>query len=67
MYITRKFAKLIHTLSKSAKQSWRLIHEALYNIYKGAILPLLLNGASVWTEAMGKNATKQYKTEYRAS
>jgi hypothetical protein len=41
MYISRKCTKLIHALSKPAKQCWGLSHEALYTIYKGAILPLL--------------------------
>jgi len=43
--------KLIHSLSKSAKLSWGLKHEAPKTTYKGAILPLLLYGAPVWIEA----------------
>ena len=42
----------IYILSKSAKLTWGLNHEALQTIYKGAILPLLLYGAPVWAEAM---------------
>ena len=47
-----KCAKLIFSLSKSAKIHWGLKHEALITIYKGAILPLLLYGAPVWIEAL---------------
>jgi len=54
MYISGKCGKLIHTLSKSAKQIWRLSHEALYTTYKVAILPLLLYGAPEWVEALVK-------------
>jgi len=39
-------------LSKSAKITWELKHEAFKTIYKGAIVPILLYGAPVWTEAM---------------
>jgi hypothetical protein len=60
MYISRKCKQLIYALSKSAKQNWGLSHEALYTIYKGAILQLLLYGAPVWIEALEKDATKQY-------
>jgi hypothetical protein len=42
MYMSSKCTKLIHALSKSAKQSWGLSHEALHTIYKGAISPPLL-------------------------
>jgi hypothetical protein len=51
-YTAERCAKLIHSLSKSAKVSWGLKHGALQIIYKGAILPLLLYGAPVWIEAM---------------
>jgi len=51
-YPAEKCSKLIYSLSKSAKVSWGLKHEALKTIYKGAILPLLLYGAPVWTEGM---------------
>jgi len=50
-YAAEKYTKLIYSLSKSAKVSWGLKNEALKTIYKGAILPLLLYGAPVWTEA----------------
>jgi len=51
-YAAEKCTKLIHSLSKSAKVTWGLKHEALRTIYKGAILPFLLYGAPVWTETM---------------
>jgi hypothetical protein len=51
-YAAERCTKLIHSLSKSAKISWVLKHEALKIIYKVAILPLLLYGAPVWIEAM---------------
>jgi len=51
-YAAERCTKLIHSLSKSAKVSWRFKHEALKTIYKGAILPLLLYGAPVCIEAM---------------
>jgi len=51
-YAAERSSKLIHSLSKSAKLTWGLNHEALQAIYKGAILPLLLYGAPVWAEAM---------------
>jgi len=51
-YTAERSAKLIHSLSKSAKLTWGLKHEALQTIYTGAILPLLLYGAPVWIDAM---------------
>ena len=45
-------AERSHSLSKSAKLTCGLHHEAQQTIYKGAILPLLLYGAPVWVEAM---------------
>ena len=58
MYISSKCTILIHALSKSAKQRWGLSHEALYSIYKGAILPLLLYGALICIEALEKECNK---------
>ena len=58
LYVSNKCTKLIHALSKSAKQQWGLRHAALYTIYKGAILPLLLLGAPVWIEALDKESNK---------
>jgi hypothetical protein len=51
-YAAEKCTKLIYSLSKSAKISWGLKYEALKTMYKGVILPPLLYGAPVWTEAM---------------
>jgi len=51
-YEAERSSKLIHSLSKSAKLTWGLHHEALQTIYKEAILPLLLYGAPVWAEAI---------------
>ena len=51
-YAAEKCTKLIYSLSKSAKVTWVLKNEALKTIYKGAILPLLLYGEPIWTEAM---------------
>ena len=59
MHTASKCTKLIHALSKSAKHSWGLSHEALYTIYKEAILPLLLYGAPVWIEALEKECNKK--------
>jgi len=50
-YAANKCAKLIDSLLISAKIPWRLKHEALNTIYKGAILSLLLYGAPIWIEA----------------
>jgi len=58
MHISSKCNKLIHALSKSAKQSWGPSHAALHNTYKGAILPLLLYGAPVCIEALKKECNK---------
>jgi hypothetical protein len=58
MYVSNKCTKLIHALSKSAGQRLGLSHAALYTIYKGEILPLLLYGAPVWIEALDKECNK---------
>jgi len=52
IYIEEKFSKLIFSLSRSAKITWRLKHEALKTIYTGGILPLLLYGAPVWKSVL---------------
>jgi len=57
-YAAERCTKLIHSLAKSAKISWELMHEAPKIIYKGAVLPLLLYGAPVWREAMTKELNK---------
>jgi len=51
-YAAERCATLIHSLSRLAKVTWGIKHEALKTIYKGAILPLLLYGAPVWIDAM---------------
>jgi len=64
-YAADKCAKLIFSLSKSAKISWGLKHEVPKTIYKGAILPLLLYGAPVWIEATkyGYNRRKYIRVQ----
>ena len=47
--------KLIHSLSKLAKISWGLQHEALQTIYEGTVL----YGAPVWIEAMQYEQNRQ--------
>jgi len=51
-YAAERSSKLIHSISKSAKLTWGLNHNALQTINKGAVLPLLLYGAPVWAKAM---------------
>ena len=57
-YIEEKCTKLIFLLSKSAKITRRLKHEALKIIYIGGILPLLLYGATVWKSVLNKHCYK---------
>ena len=59
-YITDKCSRLIFALSKSAKLTWGLGHEALKTIYTGAILPLLQYGAPIWINTLAKAS---YKTK----
>ena len=47
-YMEEKCLKLIFALSRSAKVTWGLRHDALKTIYTGGILPLMLYGAPVW-------------------
>jgi hypothetical protein len=47
-HVEKKCTKLIFTLSKSAKVTRGLKHEALKTMYTGGILPLILHGAPVW-------------------
>ena len=51
-YAAERSSKLIHSLSKSAKLTWGLRHEALQDYIQRAILRLLLYFAPVWAEAM---------------
>ena len=55
-----KCTKLIFILSKSAKITWGLKHEALKTVYTGGILPLLLFGAPVWKSVLNVSC---YKTK----
>jgi hypothetical protein len=58
VYISGKCTKLIHTLSKPAKQSWGLRRGTLYTVHKGAILQLLLYGAPVRIESLEEECNK---------
>lgn len=58
-YVAERCTKCIHNLSRSAKLTWGLKHEALKTIYKGAILPLLLYGALVWIDTMRYEHNRQ--------
>lgn len=57
-YVEEKCTKLIFSLSKSAKITWGLKHEALNLIYTEGILPLLLYGAPVWKSVLNKSCYK---------
>jgi len=57
-YVEEKCKKLIFTLSKSAKISWGLKHEALKTIYTGGILPLIVYGAPAWESVLDKACYK---------
>ena len=57
-YAEGKYTKLIFTLSKSAKVTWGLKHEALKTIYTGGILPLILYGAPAWKSVMNISCYK---------
>jgi hypothetical protein len=57
-YVGEKCTKLIFSLSKLAKVTWGLKHEALKTIYTGEILPLILYGASVWKSVLGNTFYK---------
>jgi len=51
-HTTNKCAKIIYSLSKSAKIHYGFKHETLILIYKVTILPLLLYGAPVWVDVL---------------
>jgi hypothetical protein len=57
-HMEEKCAKLISALSKSAKVTWGLKHEALKIIYSGGILPLILYGAPVWKSVLDNTIYK---------
>jgi hypothetical protein len=64
-YITDRCTKSINALSKSARISWGLNHEAQKILYTGAILPQLLYAAPVWIDSMKKeyNRTKYIRVQ----
>jgi hypothetical protein len=53
-YVEEKCLKLIYILSKSAKVTWGLKHEALKTIYTGGILPPILYGIPVCKKYPGQ-------------
>jgi hypothetical protein len=57
-YVEEKGRKLIFTLSKSAKVTRGLKHEALKTICTGRILPLILCGAPAWKSALDNTCYK---------
>ena len=57
-YIEEKCTKLIFSLSKSAKKTWGLKHEACETIYTGGMLTLLLYGAPIWKSVLNKHCYK---------
>jgi hypothetical protein len=57
-YISDRCTKLINALSKSARISWGLRHEALRTIYDGGIVPQMLYAAPVWIESINKECNK---------
>jgi hypothetical protein len=66
-YIAENSTKLIYMLGKSAKLQLGLGHKSLKTIYEGALIPLLMNGAPVWEEAVFKKKKETYACcrEYR--
>jgi hypothetical protein len=57
-YMEEMCLKLIFALSRSAKVTWGLRHEALKTIYTGGILPLMLYGAPVRGNVMNRSCYK---------
>ena len=66
-YTTDRCTKLINALSKSARISWGLRHEALKIMYNGAILPQLLYTAPVWIESMKRKYNRANTLGYKDS
>jgi len=58
-YAAERCTKLIHNLPRSARMTWGQKNEAVAIMYKGAILPLLMNGAPIWCEAMKYEHNRQ--------
>jgi len=57
-YMEGKSLTLIFALSRSAKVTCGLGHEALKVIYTGGILPLMLYGAPVWKNVLNRSCCK---------
>ena len=51
-YAAERSTNLIHNLSRAARMTCGLKNEGVATMYKGAILPLLMYGAPIWSEAM---------------
>ena len=58
-YAAERCTKRIYNLSKMAKLSWGIKHEAIKTIYKRAILSLLTYKAPVWIDAMKYEHNRQ--------
>jgi hypothetical protein len=58
IHTSKKYFTLIHALTKSAKLSWGLKHEALYTTHKGAMLLIMLYGAPLWIDTIEKRWNK---------
>jgi len=58
-YAAERCTKLIHNMSRSTRMTWGLKNEAVATMYKGAILPLLMYGAPIWSEAMKYEHNRQ--------
>jgi len=58
-YAAERCTKLIHNMSRSGRMTWVLKNEAVATMYKGAILPLLMYGAPIWSEAMKYEHNRQ--------
>jgi len=57
-YMEEMCVELIFALSRSAKVTWGLGHEALKTIYTVGILPLMLYGDPVWKNVLNKSCYK---------
>jgi len=65
-YVHKREVHKINTYSiKVCKKELGLRHEALYTVYKGAILPLLLYGAPLWIESLENECNKTVYSRYQ--
>ena len=62
-YAAERCTKLIHNTWRSARMTWRLKNEAVATMYKGAILPLLMYGAPICSEAIMYEHNRQNTSE----